>query len=792
MTHAKKTKRELIAELAELRSRVAVLEVAEPHEGGPDARQDPGRVDGANVREQDRLQAILTTAIDCLPFDFFAVGNDGRCILLNAVARDHYGDVVGKRVEEAAPHEATLRLWQEIDQRAFAGEKVEGEARMYLHGEARDYYNIVTPIQDTTHFYGILGVSIDITKRKRAEEALRESEERYRQLVDSTTDAISILDENGTLLYANRTAGAYLGGNPESLVGKTQQDLFPPETIPEHLEYIRKVFATGQVVETEAWHHIGDRDLCWNVRMIPLRDEQGRITSVMAVCRDVTAQKRAEEALQRTNDELEQKVKERTAELAIFQRVIEASGLGFGLGDMDYRITYANPTLCRLFGEEKPEDVIGQPVFAYFTEEDREKLANDVAPFTIQEASWRGELTLLSRTGARIPTIQNAFLVRDEDGKPSRVAVAFVDISEQKKVEAALRASEERFALVVEGTGVGIWDWDIRTGKVYYSPRWKEIFGFGEHDVCESPEDFLRCLPPESFDMLKTLLGEVFSGASLKISGVEYPLRGEDGDRRWVEAYAVVVHDKDGQVCRVVGSNGDITARKLAEAALERERQALWQMLQASDHERQILSYEIHDGLAQYLAAAVMQFQSHDALRADSPNKAAKAYETAVELVRQAHSEARRLVSEVRPPVIDENGLETAISHLVHEQRRRGGPNIELHSNVQFGRLASILENALYRITQEALSNTIKYSQSQNVTVALIQEGQEVRLKVQDWGVGFDPESVGEGHFGLEGIRQRVRLVGGRLTIESTPGSGTLVEVAVPILERLTDGGPAG
>ena len=209
-------------------------------------------------------------------------------------------------------------------------------------------------------------------------------------------------------------------------------------------------------------------------------------------------------------------------------------------------------------------------------------------------------------------------------------------------------------------------------------------------------------------------------------------------------------------------------------------------MLQASDHERQIISYEIHDGLAQYLAAAGMQFQAYDSLKENLPDEAKKAYETAVELVRQAHAESRRLINEVRPPVIDEIGLETAISHLVHEQRKRGGPKIECHSDVQFGKLPSILENALYRIAQEALTNACKHSKSKKVMVTLTQEGQDVRLEVRDWGIGFDAESVKEGHFGLEGIRQRVRLLGGRLTIESKPGSGTLVQVVVPILERQT------
>jgi signal transduction histidine kinase len=270
------------------------------------------------------------------------------------------------------------------------------------------------------------------------------------------------------------------------------------------------------------------------------------------------------------------------------------------------------------------------------------------------------------------------------------------------------------------------------------------------------------------------------------VQQLEIDYIGPDGTITPVEINANVITTKEGQ--RIVSLCRDITERKQTRDALERERQSLWGMLQASDHERQTISYEIHDGLAQYLAAAMMRFQAHDTLRENSPAKAKTAYETAVELVRQAHSESRRLISEVRHPVIDESGLETAISHLVHEQRLSAGPKIEYHSSVQFGRLPPILENALYRIVQEALTNACKHSKSQKVTVTVTQEGEHVQLEVRDWGIGFDQDAVGKGHFGVEGIRQRVRLLGGRLTIESKPGSGALVQVVVPILETHSEG----
>jgi signal transduction histidine kinase len=251
------------------------------------------------------------------------------------------------------------------------------------------------------------------------------------------------------------------------------------------------------------------------------------------------------------------------------------------------------------------------------------------------------------------------------------------------------------------------------------------------------------------------------------------------GESRIVRVALLPVHDVPG-TCDVAARQRAEEALRAAEEALAKERQALRRMLQASDHERKVISHEIHDGLAQYLAAAGMQFQVYESLKDSSPNEAQKAYDKALELVRQAHSETRRLISEVRPPVIDEIGLATAISHLVHEQRKRGGPKIKFRSDVKFGKLPPILEDAIYRVAREALSNACKHSKSKRVMITFVQTGEEVRLEVRDWGIGFDAETVPAG-FGLEGIRQRVRLLGGRLTIASQAGSGTVIQVVAPI-----------
>ena len=144
------------------------------------------------------------------------------------------------------------------------------------------------------------------------------------------------------------------------------------------------------------------------------------------------------------------------------------------------------------------------------------------------------------------------------------VAVCFADITARKQAEDELRASKERFELAVRGAGVGIWDWNIRTGKVYYSPRWKTIFGYAENEIGDGFDDWARLLHPEEAEYVCKYQADFLAGTGSSVT-LEYRLRHKDGLYRWIEAHAVVVRDEHGEACRLVGSHGDITARKQAE-----------------------------------------------------------------------------------------------------------------------------------------------------------------------------------------------------------------------------------
>jgi signal transduction histidine kinase len=135
--------------------------------------------------------------------------------------------------------------------------------------------------------------------------------------------------------------------------------------------------------------------------------------------------------------------------------------------------------------------------------------------------------------------------------------------------------------------------------------------------------------------------------------------------------------------------------------------------------------------------------------------------------------------------ILDESGIAAAIDYLVCENTQRGGPRIEFRDNLGDDRFAPSLEVAVFRIVQEALTNARRHGRCDRVRIDLSRLDGTIRVEVRDWGVGFDPATVTENQFGLEGIRERARLLGGRANIDAAPGKGTCVMVELPIVKEL-------
>jgi signal transduction histidine kinase len=229
----------------------------------------------------------------------------------------------------------------------------------------------------------------------------------------------------------------------------------------------------------------------------------------------------------------------------------------------------------------------------------------------------------------------------------------------------------------------------------------------------------------------------------------------------------------------------EIGEHKIAEDAVKKEQDSLRQLLDVYERHRQLAAFEIHDGLAQPLAAALMNFESLKHACAQDSAASGERFAATLQLLRDSMAEARRLMTGLRPPILDDFGVIAAIDHLVEECRDDGNVEIEWSHETKFNRLAAPLETALYRIVQEGLSNALRHSNSRRVGIRLTQRDGLIHAEIEDWGQGFDPGRVPQDRFGLQGIRERAKVFGGRAVIDSAPGRGTRIAVVLPVIERV-------
>ncbi len=198
-------------------------------------------------------------------------------------------------------------------------------------------------------------------------------------------------------------------------------------------------------------------------------------------------------------------------------------------------------------------------------------------------------------------------------------------------------------------------------------------------------------------------------------------------------------------------------------------------------NERTRLARDLHDSVAQTLYGLTLQAEAASRKLTAGQNEAVQAYLAAIqEDAKQTLQETRLLIFELRPPLLESNGLTAALQARLDTVEARSG--LAMRLNLQkVGRLSPKTETGLYRIAQEALNNAAKYAQARELHVCLTQKDAHILLEIADDGIGFDSTAVPAGRVGLQGMAERVTQLNGRLTIDSAPGKGTKIQVEVPL-----------
>ncbi len=364
--------------------------------------------------------------------------------------------------------------------------------------------------------------------------------------------------------------------------------------------------------------------------------------------------------------------------------------------------------------------------------------------------------------------------------------------------EARVQESEERLAHALDAGAIGLFDWDIRADRAVCTGPYFELFGLDPRGRSPSVSDWLGWVHPEDRERIREeLRAALEDGAPYD---AEYRVIRQDGAVRWASSKAKLFFDPEGKPCRMIGTLIDITERKSAEEALRESQAALERscaqlqalnarLLAALEEERRRVSRELHDDLNQRLAVLAMSVEALEQQPALPHPRLREELRALRDRVVTLSDAVRRVAYELHPSILEHLGLPVALKSCCAEFTRQERISVTFRTCGVCEGLPQEVALSLYRLAQEALDNLARHSRASRGTVTLAGSAREVRLSIADYGVGFDPGVArAGGGLGLIGMEERVRLVGGRLRVESHRGKGTRIEVYIPLAVRHPDG----
>jgi PAS domain S-box-containing protein len=603
-----------------------------------------------------------------------------------------------------------------------------------------------------------------------------ESDEHYRRVVELSPDGIFIT-RGARIVFVNPAALRLFGATTASdVLGRSPYDFFP---IDQHLHLRDRVsvLLAGGTVPVNEERAVGLDGSITDVEVActVFDDTNGR--AIQSVMRDITQRKRTEAALRESEERLS--LAFAGAQEGVWDWNLETGGVVYSarwkqmLGYQDHEIEPNVSAWQRLL---HPDD------------HEHARALNDAV--SRGERAYQAEFRLRHKNGHYVDVLSRGVPVRrSPDGPVIRIVGTHFDLTERKRAEAALRESEERLSLAFDGAQEGVYDWNLETGAVVYSKHWKRMLGYEDHEIEPHVSAFERLIHPD--DRARAIRVNTGVSRGDRPYEMEFRLRHKHGHYVPVLSRGFPVRrESGGPVVRIVGTHFDLTERKQAEEARERERserartELLGRMVFAQEDERRRIAREMHDQFGEQLTALGLRIRMLKEAAAGREDLAAQI--TALEQVaQQIDRDVDHLVWELRPTALDDLGLRAALANYVQDWSQRVSVSAELHTaGLTTDRLASEIETTLYRIAQEALNNIAKHARAGHVEILLERRADHVSLIVVDDGVGFDLAGMDDERrgFGLLGMQERAALVGATLQIESNPGAGTTIFVRMPTI----------
>lgn len=586
-----------------------------------------------------------------------------------------------------------------------------------------------------------------IIARKKTEEIIKESEEKFRTLMQQAADGILLCDLDGNYLDVNDGAEKITGYSIDELKIMNGRDIVPAEELKKHplkLEEIKK----GGSVYIERIIRNKNGTLV-NVEISAKLMGNDKVINIM---RDITERKKTEQKLKESREKY----------YSFFDQSADAI---FIFNETGHFLT-VNAVACSLLGYTRKE-LRNLSVYDIIFKE-------DIATNPIRlDLLCAGETVIRQRVFKR------------KDGSPVDVEVnskklsdgtylgVVRDITERKKTEYRMLMAIERYDILSQATSDTIWDWNIVKNRMLYNEGITKVFGYNLEEAENVADWWKKNIHSDDLPGISALLNDVFSNKIQTIQ-MEYRFRCADETYKYIYDRAFVIYGEAGKPIRMIGAMQDITYKK------EEEIRTGKAVIGAQENERQQIGMELHDNVSQILAASKLYLGMSKNVKKNRPQME-ESIDTSMGYINDAIAEIRRLSHQLAPASYKDTSIKEVFESLVKTMNSANQWEINLDvDNINENDINNDMQVNLYRILQEQLNNILKYAKAKKVAVSVKVIENQVILRIADDGIGFDPLKV-KGGIGLENMKRRTEIFSGKLTIVSSPGNGCDLVIKLPV-----------
>jgi PAS domain S-box-containing protein len=626
----------------------------------------------------------------------------------------------------------------------------------------------------------------DITERKRTEDALRASEERFRTMADQAPIMIGVTNEKGEITFLNQAWLDFRGRTLEEEAGWNWAEEVHPE------DRDRVVTAMQSAIERRERYSLEYRirdcrgDYRWVLDTAsPLLRPDGEPRGYIGTALDITERKRAEEAVAESRKR--------------YRGLVEKINDWVWEIDADGVYTYASPRVLELLGYA-PEEIVGKTPFDLMPPAEAQRVWNAFQPIWLERKPLELVENTLVRKDGRLVTVETSGMpVFAEDGAFLGYTGIDRDVTERKRAQEALREKEYLLSESQRIGHIGSWSVDLATRVATWTHETYRLLGVAPDTFVPSADTLIALLHPDDRDAMREWIRAALAGSPPEALEFRVPL--PDGSVRVLIGRGELIYADDHRPLRLVGTAQDITQRRQAEEALrrlnerlelqvaerteelrhtvDRLQQLTLELSQAEDRERKRIADILHDDVQQTLAAA----KFHLNLLSTEPRTAQESREIVEQvkgMLKDAIEKSRRLSHELSPALYQVD-LTAILEWLARQMREKHGLTVRVEVHGALESPSEPLKAFLYKVVQELLFNVVKHADVHEARIRVRRRGRYLRLAVIDKGRGFDPHRLEAAPgFGLLGIRERVQLLGGRMKIKSARGVGSTFLISLP------------